>query len=115
MKTLVYFDAAGNITATGQCPDDTPEMPGTMQVFIPAGVTVSPFSHSIVGGVLVDVPSMTPTSPDVADLRREAYPPVREQLDALWHGMEAGLLPKVPAFFEPIAAVKTRLPKDRGA
>lgn len=48
---------------------------------------------------------------DHAELRREAYPPVEEQLDALWHAMEKGLLPRVPGFHDRIKAVKARYPK----
>lgn len=47
--------------------------------------------------------------------RRAAdYPPLAEQLDALWHAMDQGLLPKVPAFYERIDAIKRRYPKPQG-
>ena len=49
--------------------------------------------------------------PDPAPLRRRAYPPIEEQLDALWHAMDAGILPKVPEFYDPIKAVKVAFPK----
>ena len=45
-----------------------------------------------------------------ADRRRAAYPSVGDQLDALWHAMAAGIVPKVPAFFDPIAQIKLRFP-----
>lgn len=48
---------------------------------------------------------------DYRAARAAAYPPIAEQLDALYHAMAAGALPKVPAFFDPIAAVKGRIPK----
>jgi hypothetical protein len=44
--------------------------------------------------------------------RRQDYPSTGEQLDALWHAMEEGLLPKVEPFFSDIAAVKARHPKQ---
>lgn len=43
--------------------------------------------------------------------RARQYPPVGDQLDALWRAMDSGLLPKVPDFFNPIAAVKADYPK----
>lgn len=49
--------------------------------------------------------------PDHAPLRRADYPAIGDQLDALWHAMRDGILPMVPAFYDPIAAVKDRFPK----
>lgn len=48
---------------------------------------------------------------DYAARRAGEYPPLAEQLDALWHAMNSGLLPKVPGFFEPIQVVKDRYSK----
>jgi len=45
------------------------------------------------------------------DLRRESYPLVSDQLDALWHAMERGDLPKIPEFYDPIKQVKDDNPK----
>jgi len=52
-------------------------------------------------------------SGDYAALRREAYPKIEDMLDALWHAMDSGRLPKVDEFYEPIASVKARIPKPR--
>ncbi|UIF90842.1 hypothetical protein [Cupriavidus sp. UYPR2.512] len=49
--------------------------------------------------------------PDHGPLRKAAYLPVEDQLDALWHAMDRGEFPKVPEFYEPIKAVKDRYPK----
>jgi hypothetical protein len=40
------------------------------------------------------------------------YPAIGEQLDALWHAMDRGDLPKVPEFYDPIKEVKDRHPKS---
>lgn len=48
---------------------------------------------------------------DVRQARRHSYPPVEDQLDALWHAMGKGQLPKVPEFYDAIAAVKAAHPK----
>jgi hypothetical protein len=48
---------------------------------------------------------------DYSAKRRADYPPIGEQLDALWHAMDTGTLPKVPEFFNPIDTVKRRHPQ----
>ena len=48
---------------------------------------------------------------DYRQIRAKEYPPMQEQLDALWHAMDAGILPMVPAFYDPIKTVKERLSK----
>lgn len=47
----------------------------------------------------------------VQDLRRRAYPSLSDQMDALWHAMHDGTLPKVEPFYSDILAVKERYPK----
>jgi hypothetical protein len=49
---------------------------------------------------------------DYRKLRREAYPSVGEQLDALWHGMDEGKIEKVEPFYSMIKEVKTKFPKE---
>jgi len=43
--------------------------------------------------------------------RAQSYPDVGEQMDALWHGMHDGLLPRVEPFYSNILSVKQRYPK----
>lgn len=51
---------------------------------------------------------------DHEPLRAVEYPLITDQLDALWHAMDSGLLPKIPGFYEEIKAVKDRYPKRQG-
>lgn len=44
--------------------------------------------------------------------RLREYPGIGEQLDMLWHSMNSGEIPKAATFFNSIAAVKTKYPKD---
>ena len=44
-------------------------------------------------------------------LREKEYPHHHDQLDAIWHGMDDGTLPKVTAFYDPLKAVKDKYPK----
>lgn len=46
-----------------------------------------------------------------ARLRQAAYPSLAEQLDMLWHAMDAGSLPKAEPFYSQLKAVKEKLPK----
>lgn len=43
--------------------------------------------------------------------RSVAYPPVADQLDALWHAMDRGDLPVAQEFYEMIKLVKDTHPK----
>ncbi len=47
-----------------------------------------------------------------ADKRRSAYPSISDQMDMIWHTINAGqALDKDSEFFKAIAAVKARFPK----
>lgn len=43
--------------------------------------------------------------------RLDAYPTIGDQLDAFWHAMNNGVIPKVEPFFSQIKAVKDAYPK----
>lgn len=43
--------------------------------------------------------------------RAKEYPPVGEQLDALWHGMDRGALEKLEPFYSSVKAIKVKYPK----
>lgn len=55
--------------------------------------------------------SETPPPPTYQQLRAAQYPAITDQLDALWHAMDDGVIPVVPAFYDPIKAVKEAIPK----
>ena len=48
---------------------------------------------------------------DYRQRRAAAYPELTAQLAALWHAMDVGALPRIAAFYEPIAKVKARYRK----
>lgn len=52
------------------------------------------------------------TDQAILEARKAAYPTVEAQLDALWHAMDKGVLPKVEGFYDKIAAVKIAIPKQ---
>lgn len=49
--------------------------------------------------------------PDYRERRAESYPTLANQMDSLWHAMDSGVIPMVPAFYDPIKAVKDSIPK----
>jgi hypothetical protein len=44
--------------------------------------------------------------------RQVMYPSIGEQLDALWHAMDAGTMPKIEPMYSDIKAVKDQFPKN---
>lgn len=76
------------------------------------GDTLHPMDHvRLVGGAMC-VATPEPRVQSYSERRYLSYPPISEQLDALWHAMDSGTLPRVPAFYDPIAAVKAANPKE---
>lgn len=57
------------------------------------------------------VDATTTQAPSYAEQRRNAYPIMGDQLDMLWHAMDAGILPKVQDFYDAIKSVKDQYPK----
>jgi hypothetical protein len=47
----------------------------------------------------------------VSDTRRRAYPSLGDQMDMLWHAMDANVMPRVEPFYSQIKAVKDANPK----
>jgi hypothetical protein len=50
------------------------------------------------------------TEPQYLKMRRYSYPPGEELMQALWRAMDAGVLPKVPGFYDKIDEVNKRFP-----
>lgn len=44
--------------------------------------------------------------------RKYSYPSMGDQMDALWHAMNTGVLPKIEPFYSEIKAVKEKHPKN---
>lgn len=63
----------------------------------------------LVNGAVVDVEPIIKDS--YVSRRANAYPPIADQLDALWHAMDQGLLPKIEPMYSSILAVKQKHPK----
>lgn len=49
--------------------------------------------------------------PEYVTSRRYAYPPIADQMDAMWHAMDKGLMQKIEPFYTQIKTVKEIFPK----
>jgi hypothetical protein len=113
MRHFIIFNAAGDILRAGQTPDEAFDRQAGPGEFITEGQcdverdSVDPTTGTVIPGgrpVVVDM--------DYRKARFMAYPPVEQQLDALWHAMDQGLLPKIEPMYSHLAAVKAAYPKD---
>lgn len=50
-----------------------------------------------------------------SERRSASYPGIEDQLDALWHAMDEGLIPKIEPMYSQIKAVKEQYPKPTEA
>lgn len=50
-------------------------------------------------------------TPNYVAARKLAYPKISDQLDALWHAMNDGLIPQIEPMYSEIKAVKEANPK----
>lgn len=70
---------------------------------------IDPAKYRVANGNLVEIEA--DTAPSYAEQRMYAYPAVSEQLDALWHAMDQGILPKIEPMYSQVKAVKDSIPK----
>lgn len=107
MKRKVWRDADGAVVNIGDWDEQIAERDDGQ------GGTVKSVGNPIPEGVTCTTETVTrredgglAAEGDFGSLRRAAYPPLRDQLDAMWKGGEAA-----EAMREQIAAVKARFPK----
>lgn len=103
-----HYDATGKVLYTGECPDGMeahqPIPPGCL-LFLGE---IDPWdSVDLDTGARIQ---REKPEPSYREKRRAAYPTVEAQLDALWHAMDRGDLPRAPEFFNMIKRVKDAHP-----
>lgn len=49
---------------------------------------------------------------DYRKLRKQAYPAIGDQLDALWHAMDENEIQRIEPFYSMIKEVKDKYPKE---
>lgn len=94
-----YLHRDGKLMGTGTCQDGMEKYQGGGGLSV--GVGDPPGTMTV---------SIAPDLPYFAR-RRAEYPPVEDQMDALWHAMRVGTLPKIEPFYTQIATVKDAHPK----
>jgi hypothetical protein len=114
MKNVYLFDSAGGCYERRLLPETVPleefiERTGAVS-YVVCDDLIDIRSARLVDGVLTEI-KPAPRVLDYRESRLIAYPPLGDQLDAIWQAMESGLIAKVPNFYNPIAAVKAAYPK----
>jgi hypothetical protein len=93
-----YCTRGGYLTRRGECEESffpTDLMPG----------------ETLVAGYPPNGMQPPPLEVSYQYQRREAYPSLGAQLDALWHAMDQGMIPKVEPMYSEVKAVKEAYPK----
>lgn len=125
MRYTIYAADTGQIKRLVECPEDMAGMqvgegevllegspsftgPGYIQSgqFVSAGTQPSPHHYFD-----FNVRQWIEVERSYIDKRIPEYPPIGDQLDALWHAMDQNTLPRIEPFYSQIKAVKDRYPK----
>ncbi len=115
IKNFTVYDAQGVILRTGRVPETAFELQAQPGEFIveaaadPAKDSVNPATGEIVVGGRP--PDPVPTQ-SYAQVRRNMYPSVEDQLDMIWHAMDQNLLPRIEPFYSMLLSVKQAVPKN---
>lgn len=98
-QTFTIFDRAGAPVRSVTCPPD--ELTNQLG----QDETTQPGDHLQAPQAMVDL------RPQYAVDRQASYPPLQWQLDALWHAMHDGSIPRAEPFYSAILRVKEEFPK----
>lgn len=114
MKHFTVYSAAGEILRAGICQDDMLEHQAAPGEFVVEAQSDPEFDsvNPETGEIVVGGRPAPPIDMDYRKARLDQYPPLNEQMDMLWHAMDAGVLPKVEPMYSRIKAVKIAYPKD---
>ncbi len=114
MSHFTVYNAAGAIIRSGQCPPEYVSSQAAEGEFVvaqesdPEKDAVNPATGEVIRGG-------KPPAPVDMDYRRarfDAYPPIEEQFDMLWHAMDEKPALRTEPFYSALKAVKDAYPKD---
>ena len=118
IKHFTIYNQSGDIIQSGQlsAEDFNLQKPALGESIIeaesdPQFDKVDPITKQVLKGAKPQ-PVLPPPLPEYVTARTNAYPSVTDQLDMLWHSMDAGEVPKAEPFYSSIKAVKDTYPKD---
>lgn len=115
IKHFTIYDANGAILRAGSCPEEDFALQARSREMIveakadPRKDAVNPATGQVVVGGRPPVPVQTPS---YAEVRRNMYPSVEDQLDMIWHAMDQNVLPRVEPLYSMILSVKQAVPKN---
>ena len=109
MCEYTFYDlASGKLLQWGSGPELPPIPQGAGHL---AALPPDPLKeYRVENDVFVEVPA---AEPDYVQMRMWEYPSITDQLDALWHAMDDGTLPRAPGFYDVIAEIKNKHKKPR--
>lgn len=121
MKDFIVYSLSGEILRCGTAPASVFELQAGEGEHVlegkadPSNDVVDVASGVLVPGgrqqPVVPAPAEPVKPPDYVLARMAAYPTVVEQLDMLWHAMDAYQIPRAEPFFSQIKSVKEAHPK----
>jgi hypothetical protein len=109
---FTILNADGVVIRTGHAPQEDHELqvqPG--ERLFKGDADLGQIVHAA-SGLICDPPAPPAPPLSIRQQRAAHYPAIADQLDALWHAMDTGLLPRVPGFYDEILAVKNAIPKE---
>ncbi len=77
----------------------------------PEGVDWTPPPKEEVEAYLAQIQQEWDEKVKYKQLRKVSYPDVGQQLDALWHAMDTGVIPKIEPMYSDVKAIKEQYPK----
>lgn len=111
--SFIVHDPAGKILRTGRCPADHLRLQAGYGETAIEGDASDRLHRVEDGRVVVREPDPV-VPPSTAELRARAYPPIGDQLDAIWKIIRAGNAPapaEATAVADAVLAVKTQFTK----
>lgn len=100
------YDHTGRIIATGECPDGMEALQAHPGTFIWIGEAED---HDRIDVVTKTLVKGEKPKPGYRALRK--YPPIADQLDALWRAMDQGEIPMATDFYAMVKAAKDAVPR----
>jgi hypothetical protein len=113
MKFIIY-NGSGEILSVGECPDDEVENQCPAGAFIMAGhADPARDAVNVETGAVIHGGRAPDPEPEYSyrNARAAAYPSTEEQIDMLWHAMDADPSKRLEPFYSRIKAVKDAYPK----
>lgn len=113
---FTIYDDLGNILRSGYCQEEVYALQVLEEGHYIVQIASDPATDTVdVTTQEIKFNSKVQESITYAEARYQAYPPVSEQLDMLWHAMDSGSMTKSEPFYSTIKLVKEAYPKDGSA